>query len=180
MSAVSLADVKTHLQMTNSTNDTELQRFINVAETAIGHRTGPLTPVEVVEKHDGGSNLIVLRKIPVASLTSAGYADGTDLDTDDLDLDTDTGILRWGYNTAGVFTAGSRYVTVTYQSGYSALPADLAHAVKELVRHLWQTQRGNNAGRPTFDEEPVAGAFSSWPIRVQELIAPYDRGPVVA
>lgn len=174
MSVVSLPDVKTHLQMTTTANDTELQRFINAAEKAISARVGSLSAVEVVEKHDGGTTRLVLNKTPAISLTSAAYADGTTITVTDLDLDTATGIVHWGYGKAGRFAGGSRFVTITYQSGWSTLPDDLVHAVKELTRHLWDTQRGNNSARPGFaDEPPVPGAFSSWPTRVQELVEPY-------
>lgn len=177
MSAVSIADVKTHLNMSSIANDGELQRFIDAAETAIGHRVGPLTPVEVTETLDGGRDCLILRNPRAVSLTSVTSADGTTTTLTDFDLDTSTGIVYWRYGTAGSFTYGRRNVTVTYLAGWDPLPADLAHAVKELVRHLWETQRGASTGaRPGFaddDTATVAGAFSSWPVRVQELLEPY-------
>lgn len=174
MSTVTLAEVKQHLQMTTNVNDTELQRFIDAAETAMAHEVGPLAPTAVTEKHNGGSTLLILRRPRAVSLTSIAYADGSTATLTDYDLDTDTAIVHWAFGTAGRFPGGPRNVTVTYQAGFATLPADLAHAVKELVRHLWETQRPNNSSRPGFsDEPPVAGAFSSWPLRVQELIQPY-------
>lgn len=177
MSAVSLADVKTHLNMTTTANDTELQRFIDVAETAIGHWVGPLTPTAVTEKLNGGGTSLVLR-YPAVSLTSIAYADGTASTLSDYDLDTATGIVYWNFGTAGRFPGSSRNVTVTYQAGFTSLPADLVHAVKELVRHLWETQRPNKPGRTSGDEF-VPGSLDTYPPRVQGLLAPY-RTPVVA
>ncbi|MGZ4663593.1 MAG: hypothetical protein ACXV5Q_00705 [Frankiaceae bacterium] len=177
MSAVPLAEVKAHLQMdpNRTTNDFELQRFIDAAEAAISHRTGPLAPTETIERHDGGSRQIVLRQPRATALTALTYADGTQATLTDYDLDLGTGILYWSYGTTGYFYAGPREITVTYLAGFDPLPEDLRHAVKELTRHLWETQRGNNSARPGFqDEPPVAGAFSSWPLRVQELVAPYN------
>lgn len=183
MSAVTLAEAKTHLNMTGSSNDAELQRFIDVAETAIGNRVGPLTPVSVTEKHNGGASVIVLRQPRAVSLTSVSYADGTTSTLSDYDLDTDTGILYWNYGTAGYFGGPARNVTVTYMAGWASVPEDLRQAVKELVRHLWETQRGANSGaRPGFaDTEDVqtGGDFGSWPPRVAQLVAPYVC-PVVA
>lgn len=178
MSAVSLTDVKAHLNMTGSGNDTELQRFIDAAETAIGHRVGPLTPESRVEKHNGGSSVIVLRSPRAVSLTSIAYADGSTYSSSDYDLDTDTGVLYLAYGgTYSRYPGGQRNVTVAYQAGWSSLPADLVQAVKELVRHLWETQRGAATGaRPGFADEDsaaLAGSFSSWPIRVRELLEPY-------
>lgn len=182
MSAVTLADVKAHLNMTGSGNDTELQRFIDVAETAIGNRVGPLTPVARVEKHNGGANVLILNSPRAVSLTSITYADGTTSTLSDYDLDTATGIVYWNYGTAGRFPSGTRQVTVTYQAGWSSLPADLVHAVKELVRHLWETQRGANTGsRPGFNDsdDVTVPDYGMWPPRVQQLVAAYTV-PVVA
>jgi len=170
---VTLTDVQAHLQMTAAAN-AELQRFIDAAETAIGHLTGPLTATATTERHDGGGSTILLKQPRAISLTSVTYADGTTATLSDFEIEGTVGLLCWKYGTAGVFPGGRRFVTVTYSAGFTTLPADLTHAVKELVRHLWETQRGNTSGRPGFADEPVViGAAHSWPTRVQELIAPY-------
>jgi hypothetical protein len=176
--AVPLNEVKEYLQkdLVKITNDDELLRFLRVAEAAIGHKTGPLVPEARVEKYDGGSDAIVLRSPVAVSLTSVTFADGTTSTLADYDLDPTTGILGWNYNTTGRFPSGRRNVTVAYTAGFAAIPDDLTQAVMELVRHLWKTQRGASTGvRPGFDDnqEPVPGAFSTWPTRVQELVAPF-------
>ena len=175
MSVVSLADVKTHLNMTGTANDTELQRFIDVAEAAIGNRVGPLSPTSVTEVHNGGSGTIVLRQPVAASVTSITYTDGAA--GAGYTLDGSTGIVYYGDN-YGAFPGGPRNVTVTYIAGWTTLPADLAHAVKELVRELWETQRGSNQGaRPGFtdteDPDFGTGGLPLFPPRVAQLIAPY-------
>lgn len=175
--AVSLADVKEHLRITSDDLDAQLQKFIDRATTAMSHYVGPLVPTTVTRVLDGGEVSLILPDFPVLSLTSVGYADGSMIDLDDLDLDLSTGIVHWGYGTAGRFTGGSRYVTATYTAGWQPVPEDLQQAVLELVRHLWETQRGNKPGRASGDETQ-SGSFGTWPPRVQELIAPY-RVPVV-
>lgn len=189
--AVSLAEVKQHLQMdlTKTTNDVELQRFIDAAETAIGHRVGPLTPITVTETHDGGDASIYLRKLPVGSVTTVtevvgniiytltNQPPGQSVDAWGYTVNSTTGrvIRRTASGQPYRFVPGMENVTVTYQAGWATLPDDLVAAVKELVRHLWKTQRGNNSGRPGFEDEPVVvGAFSSWPERVVELVQPYN------
>lgn len=176
--SVSLNELKQHLNMSLSktTHDEELRRFLAAAETAISHVTGPLTPTPTVEKHHGGAATIILRHPRAVALTSLAYSDGTTTSLDDFDLDTETGIVHWGCGTAGSFPSGVRNVTVSYTAGFSEIPTDLKHAVKELVRHLWETQRGA-VTRPGFtdseDSAVLAGAFSSLPERVQQLIQPY-------
>ena len=176
--AVSLAEMKKHLNMSGAGNDAELQRFIDVAEAALSNRVGPLTPVTVTERHDGGAPLIVLRQPRAVSLTSVTYADGTASTLSDYDLDSDTGVLYWNYGTAGRFAGSRRNVTVTYVAGWASLPLDLVDAVKELVRELWETQRGASSGvRPGFtdndDNSFGVGGLPLFPPRVEQLIAPY-------
>lgn len=187
MSVLDLMDLREHLNVTDSSNDGELQDILDAAETAISHYVGGLGETEVVEKHDGGSTLLILRRPPVLEVTEVTYADGTELDLDDLDVDLDTGIVHWRYSTAGRFTAGSRYVTVTYTTGREDLPADLRMAILVLAGHLWETQRGAGPvraasafGGALTDETPVPGLGYALPHRVMELLAPYRLGPVIA
>jgi len=176
MSAVTLADVKAHLNMAGSGNDTELQRFIDVAEAAISNLVGPLTPVTVTEVHNGGRGSIVLRQPVAVSLTSVAYADGS-AGSSSYTLDGTTGILYYG-DSYGCFPGGPRNVTVTYLAGWASLPADLVHAVKELVRELWETQRGASTGaRPGFTDtqDPTygGGGLPLMPPRVVQMLEPY-------
>jgi hypothetical protein len=177
--SITLDELKQHLQMdlTKTTNDVELLRFLRAAEKAIGHRTGPLVPEQRVEKHDGGVRVILLRCPVAISLISVTYADGTSSTLSDYDLDTEIGLLGWNFGTRGWFNGGKRQVTVTYMAGFSEVPEDLKQAVKELVRHLWETQRPVATSRTrtaaSIDVTPNPGSYTSWPPRVQELVAPY-------
>lgn len=177
MSTVTLAAAQLFLNKSADPTETELQSFIDRAEAILAVRIGPLAATTVTDEwHAGGTSTLVLRKWPVISLTSATYADGTALTLDDLTVDGDTGIVYWGYGTAGVFSSyGSRSVKITYSAGRASLAADLQEAVLELVKHLYESQRG---GGRTFNTnpdgalEPVPSSFLL-PYRVQSLIEPY-------
>lgn len=175
MSVVALAEVKTHLNLTVSTHDAEVQSFIDAAEAAIGERVGPLVSTTTTARVRGDSRSLVLPLAPAVSLTSVTPADSTALTLSDLYLDGAAAIVR--YESGGMFSA--RHYDVVYEAGRATCPADLKLAVKELVRHLWTTQRGPTA-RPGSRESEAAsntlpGAAYVFPFRVEQLIAPHEQ-----
>lgn len=175
MSVVALAEVKTHLNLTVSTHDAEVQSFIDAAESAIGERVGPLASTTQSVRVRGESRSLVLPVAPAVSLTSVTPPDSSALTLSDLYLDEGAAIVR--YESGGTFSA--RHYDVVYEAGRAVCPADLKLAVKELVRHLWTTQRGATA-RPGSRESEAAsntlpGAAYVFPFRVEQLISPHEQ-----
>jgi hypothetical protein len=170
VSVLAVEDMKDYLNITEPDSDAELQEFIDAAEAAIAHRVGPLEPTAVTSRVGGGTAGLVLPRTPVASLTSITPIGEVALTIGDFDADPLTGIV--GYTDGGL-RFGSRSYTVVYEAGWDPLPADLLLAVKELVRHLWATQRGSGTRRPGAGAAEVPLAPREWPNRVLQLIAPY-------
>lgn len=176
MSAVKLADAKTHLKITNDSQTGELQGFIDSAESVIAHRVGPLeatTFTTPVVSHGGRTLVLPVR--PVLSLTSI----------------TSSGIVVPGAVTdleAGIVTLadGARFpsgdLVVSYEAGRTELPADLRMAILELVRHFWETQRGptRRPGSTPSDSasNTVPGAAYLLPFRVEQLLVPYAQSGI--
>lgn len=173
MSTLTLAQAKSHLNITGNTHDSDLQDVIDAAEAAISERCGPLSPTTVTARIPAAGQL-TLPVVPVISLTSVTPVDSSALTIGDLYLDADSGVVE--HNSGSTFSA--RYYTVVYSAGRSEVPADLLLAVKELVRHLWETRRGSTRrpGSPA-SESPTAnpGAAYLLPYRVAELIAPHTQ-----
>lgn len=165
MSTVTLADAKLYLGITGTASDVELQTFIDTAEAMIGKRCGPIAATATTSRVRGGGYALPLPVTPAISLTSVTPADGAALTLADLYIDQGAGVVT--YNSGASFPV--RYYTVVYSAGRTTCPADLLTAVKELLRHLWDTQRGPRNPRV----EPVPGAAHSLPYRVTELIAPH-------
>lgn len=175
MSALELTEAKKHLNITTQGDDTELQNAIDVAEAAIGQRVGPLIPTEVTVRVAGRRSTLALPVTPVISLTAVTM-DGaaTVVNVADLDVDSDIGLLA--YAQPRRFSGG--YYTVTYMAGWVDPPPDLLWAVKEMLRHLWTTQRASLSGRPSLtgeqqQEAAVPFGTFSLPNRVLELLEPY-------
>lgn len=177
-SVLSVADAKAHLNITVVTYDAELQTVIDAAEAAIGRATGPLQATATTAVVDGGRTL-TLPTTPVVSLTSVTDSGGGLASLADLRA-TPSGVV----SIVGGGSFSAPYYTVIYQAGRTVnatTNADLYAAIKELVRHLWQSQRGSG-GRPGSQASDAAsntipGAAYLLPFRVSELIAPHIQVP---
>jgi hypothetical protein len=169
MSTLLLADAKTYLNITTTTSDAELQSFIDAAEGALVKRCGPLSSVTITERVNGGGEVLLLSKFPAISLTSVTPVNGSAMDLTKLYLIADAAVVEYA-DGAGCFVS-NRY-DVTYQAGRTTVPPDLLQADKEIVRHLWDTQRGGSK-RPGVGADDVEGAAYAFTYRVQELWEPY-------
>lgn len=172
MSVIALADAKDYLNIQTATADAELQRFIDAAEGAITQHCGPLAATSVTERiESNGGQQLLLRRSPVVSLTSVTPVGGTALDSARLYLWADAGVVEFA-DGATPFTS-NRY-DVAYTAGRDAVPPDLLMAVRETVRHLWETQRGGSR-RPGVggDDTAIAGAAYAFTYRIRELWAPH-------
>lgn len=171
MSVLTLPQAKEHLNISGNANDAELTAMIAAAEAAIGQRCGPLASTATTVRVKGGGAL-VLPVTPALSLTSVTPVGGTALTISDLHV-TSGGLVT--YNSGAGFS--SLYYDVVYNAGRTTCPDDLLMAVKELVRHMWRTQRGptRRPGSEPSDAtaNTVPGAAYMLPFRVSELLAPH-------
>ena len=154
-----LPDVKAYLGITGQAQDVDLMATRDAACAAVAGRVGPLEPSAVTQRCRGGGAALVLSTLPVIAVTSVTARSGGVVASD------------WDDLAAGLLygTWCEAYYDVVYQAGYVTLPADLRQGLKELVRHLWSTQRTKD--RRTVDDLP--GSAYAWPTRVEQLVAPY-------
>lgn len=173
MSVLTLLEAKKHLEISSPTYDDELQEFIDAAEAAIVARCGPLTSTPTTVRVQGGTGTLVLPTLPALDITSVTPVNGTALTVGDLYLDAGAGLVTHVSGT----TFTNQSFDVVYNAGRTTCPPDLLMAVKELVRHLWQTQRGPSRRPGSQVSEATAntvpGAAYLLPFRVSELIAPH-------
>lgn len=196
MSIASLSEAREYLNFTSDTShDTELQRFVDAADPVVENIIGPVTSAAFDELYDGGRNLIVLRHWPVISVETVTEYIGTAATvltvaatpnvatSSSYMLDQDGILYRFG--TVGIpywFAYGVRNVRVQYTAGRSTIPPNVKLATLELIRHLYQSTQ--QSGRPAFggagEDQPWAPAAFAVPTRVIELLEPYRREPRVA
>lgn len=191
MAAVTLNEAKRYLNIDDTSNDDELIDFIDDAVATLEDLIGPIDPVTVVEEIDTHTTQIVLSKSPVQSIQSVSIEPWIGAapidDTAAWRLNAATGVLRRKVigGSLPYYGPGSIF-TITYTAGRDMAPLPIRRAVLELLRHLWQSQRGGGNLRPTFPGEEQASAPQQTgggyllPYRVQELIRPYLLPPGVA
>jgi hypothetical protein len=169
VSVLLLSDAKAYLNITNATYDSELQTFIDAAEAAIAKRCGPLSALTVTERVKGCAETLLLQRTPAISLTSVTPVNGAALTLTDLYMYAPAGVVE--YAVGDGFFSASRY-DVTYSYGRASVPLDLMQAIRETVKHLWETQRGGSR-RPGMGDEGPMGAAYAFTFRILELIEPY-------
>lgn len=179
MALISLADAKLHLNIPSATttDDTELTRLLAVVEDAAAAYFGaPVgTGSTVTESHHGGWTTLVLRQVPVLTVSTITVS-GTALATTSIAIDTSAGVV---HSLAGAQGSDPVDTTVVYSTGYSSVPDDIVQGALELLRHLWTTQRGSMSGRNPFSDDGYAQAAPAWslPRRVTELWSAHRTAP---
>jgi hypothetical protein len=160
-SVLTLADAKTHLDITVATFDTELQDTIDEAESLISQEVGPLasTAVTATFVPGNGAAELVLPVTPAISLTSVTPNVGSALTVGLLSV-TPWGTVR--YTTTGSFGLFyAAWYTVVYQAGRATVPDGVLRGIKLQTAHLWNSQRGAG-GRQSATQESTgpSGAFA--------------------
>jgi hypothetical protein len=182
--AVSLSEVKTHLNISSSDTslDEELRLFMDaatdLAEGYLGIIIGQRTFTS--ELYDGGNEFLRIRNPKVLSIASV-YENDQLLNSAQYVVDpTGQRLYRIGSgtlyatNSYGYWTAGMNNVKVTYTAGFINPPAAVRQGVLEIIRHLWQTQRGgiNVMNRNNSGDEMYSSPTYSLPRRAMELLDP--------
>ena len=181
---VGLDEVKNHLNipLTDTTLDDELRSFIDagsdLAESYVGQILGRRTFTS--ELYDGGQEFIRIRNPKAMTITSV-TENGLDVSASNYVLDyTGQRLYRIGSgtlyatNSYGYWTAGMNNISITYVAGYVNPPMAAKQGVLEIIRHLWQTQRGaiNVMSRTQSGDELYNTPTYSLPRRAMELLDP--------
>lgn len=200
-----LADLKSHLNIPagDTTQDTELQGFLDAATPVIENITGPIVAKTVTaERHSGGTgsrSTILLRQRPVTAVTTvvefvgnyaqtvAVVADPSAATAYSCTFDPETGQLtrRVSGGQTYPWAWGEDNIYVTYTAGYATVPANVRLAALFQAAHLYQSSQ--LGGRPSWGSS--AGADDAYaalpasyavPNRVRELLDGNQRIPGMA
>lgn len=160
-----------HKSVTKHLDDNRISDMLDAAIAEYEQWVGPVTG-SVTELYSGGGTTLVLSSPNVAQITALSYTDGTSVNVADLDLNTATGVLGWGYGTTGRFTGGVRNVQVTYTVG--PLPANHREAIiADVAGYFNATQRGP---QPLSAEEGYGSDWNAHPTvlfpRIRALAGP--------
>jgi hypothetical protein len=170
---LSLDDAKAHLniKLTYTADDEELRDWLSIVTRLVESKAGEITAKAYTERHRGGKSLW-LRHTPVIAVTSVGpwLNTGTTFLPSTVRVDPETGRLE--RLDGGWFTGGP--YAITYTAGRQIVPANLRGALKIILQHLWDTQRGASGlpFQPSEDVGMIPGFAFAIPNRAIELLAP--------
>lgn len=179
---VSLDEVKAHLNITSETNDDEIRRFIDAASDLAENYVGCILGRKsfTSEKYDGNIDIIRLRNPRAINIISV-YENGILLTDKDYMVDpAGQRIIRLASGTLnvpnwyGVWAPGVQNIVISYTSGFLISPSAAKQGVLEIIRHLWQTQRGSTSvlGRSQTGDDYYQTPTYSLPRRAMELLDP--------
>lgn len=148
-----LANVKVHLGVSGSADDTLLGELMDAADAYVEEYCGrSFVGGSFTEDHPGGADTLFLKNYPVASVTAVKvdpgrqFAAGTTLDPSAYVVHADRGVI---VSAGGPFVPSRpgwavRYgdfpaaVRVTYTVATGAVPAAVCRAYAELVGHWYR------------------------------------------
>lgn len=165
---VALADVKTHLRITHSSEDDYLEALIDGATTWIERKTRhKITTSTQTDYFNCLTDKLELSWTPIQSLDSITYID-TDGNTQTLSSDLyelddhySKAIVRRAYNATYPSTRGHyNDICVTYTAGYTTVPQPLQSAIIWLVGHWYANREATTNLR--IDKVPYALESILW------------------
>jgi hypothetical protein len=168
---ISLDDARAHLNLAARASDEELREQILVASSLIQDLIGPVLPTTRSQTCSGSRTILPLdhRVVSVTTVTQhpGGVVPASDGANRGYRLVGDRGLELVSGMTPVPWASR---VTVAYVAGYSTVPPTIRQAARELVRHLWDTQRGPSAPRSMENETWMSGQGFTLPRRVVELL----------
>lgn len=180
MALVTLEEAKRQLGITGTSEDVELQTYIDALPAVIEGFVGVVEQREITDQVAGGRPALAVLHPPLVSVTSLSGVGVTYL-ADSLELDSTAGVITQA--SGGVFPAGT--YTVTYTAGRPSVPPTIKLAALVLLQHLWRTQRATRGGLAGGGDdfsvtEPVPGFGYAVPHRVLQLLDSFRQPPGVA
>lgn len=170
---VSLAELKTHLNIAATTSDEELRDTLDAATAAAEEYCNrALTRRAVTETYDGGQTSLRLRSCAALSVTTV-VEGGATLATDDYRLNFGVTLDRKSGSLASYWSPGLDNVSVTYVIGVEGRQLSAARrGVLGIAKHMWDTQRGAMTIGPRSDDQWLPGMGYSIPNRAAQLLDP--------
>lgn len=172
---ITLAEARASLgwAATDTSKDSDLEKYIEAATPVIENITGPLLVKSRVFTFDGGVDQLVI-PVRFTSVTSI-VEDGVTIT--DYVAEPRNGIVTAGETTGSrYFSSGIQNIVVTVSVGSGTVPANVKLGTRELVRFWWQ--QGQQANTPAFggapESMPLPMGFAV-PRRVMELLEPSPR-----
>lgn len=176
MPLVSLPAVKTQLNITADTYDSDLTAYLAAVDAIVERHTGNLvTSQDFTETLvlDSWTNRLIVTQRPATAVSSIADQDGNAYDLTDVVVRS-SGVIVLPTRVFGIYE-------VTYTAGMAEPPANYIQAGLIIFQHLWKTRQGPTARPSTQTLPDTMGpreAGYAIPNAALELLG--HRAPVVA
>lgn len=180
-----LSIAKTYLNepLDDTTNDEEIENMLFAVTEIVESKVGPVIPKTYIERVDSGYVLPLMHG-PIVSVTSIEpWMPGIGAETVPVNQVT-VNYEGWTLERAIGFWRGP--YRVTYIGGrMDKIPYSIILGSKEILNHLWETQRGPSlvgpGPAPGSDDESfsVSGRVYTVPRAVMEMLHPHEIGPKI-
>ena len=161
---VGVSEVKTHLGVSGSADDTVIGSMVDAAQQAMeGYAGRHLVSTARTETIDGTGKRRLWLAEPAESITSVhvdsdqSWTAASLVDADDYELDGCAVDYRYR-----VWTRGNRNVRVIYQAGYATVPDDLVRAVTKQVALYYAEWQRTKEGADNLASETQEGWSRKW------------------
>lgn len=166
--SLTLSQVKSHLRIEHYDEDDYITSLIATGyQIAENYTSTTIIQAEKIDYLDDFDYAITMANNPVISITSIAYNDADSITQSQTDFYLDNrdtiAVLKPLQNQAWPTTdQDHENVVITYQAGYTTIPAAIDSAVLLIVGSLYE-QRENH----------IAGALSRVPMSAEYLLTPY-------
>lgn len=176
-----LSLVKDYCNVAGTDDDAMLNRIISAVSLKMQNYMRRAIVEESItgEKHGDGSLgfALELARYPFDESSVAITLDGTVLDATDYDADESAGLVYYTPSDGDpvLWPAGRRNVSITYDSGFASVPADIEHAA--TVQAAWEFKRTRRLGDRTsvVGDNTATFLIDAWAPDVVPVLDMYRR-----
>lgn len=149
---ITLEDVKTYLEITDTDSDAYLTQQITMAEKMVETYCGREFDYVVGQTQIvfGPTQTLFLTRFPLEDITTVTDKNSNPFSVNDFVTDNLSGRVIYASN--GCPWSNTDFVTVTYTGGYVECPADLQAVLLDMVATRYY-QRGEDITRPLKSEK---------------------------
>lgn len=172
-----LANVKSWLGITDSTDDTLLTRMITAfSATCQSYMNRDIYSKSYTETYDGvNSSKLFLQNYPVTAIASLS------IDNVSIPLAANSTVTGYLFNKNTIslngysFTRGNQNISVTYTAGYATTPFDLEQAVLELIGYKYRERTRIGEASKSLAGEVVSFDLKDLPPTTKLVLNQYKR-----
>lgn len=172
-----LADLKTYLGISGTSEDAVLQIFLNRADAQAKRIIGrdiEKPQSNYAEETDGhGESILQVRNFPIISVVSVEFHDGSSwqpVSSSEYSVKKSSGQIRFPYSSV---PRGFGNVRITYMGGYETVPHDVTEAVVRIAASAYNRRNSDGIKREKIEGAEIEYSQDAMPQDAVETLNSY-------